>query len=70
MSGGHSLSTDRSGTETGAMPSLGGTALAVGCLSESMEGALREHGVLGGVAMAITKMYTFKKGCQPAPFFK
>ncbi len=25
------------------MPSLGGTALAVGCLSESMEGALRER---------------------------
>ena len=47
MSSGHSLSTDRSGTETGAMPSLGGTALAVGCLSESMEGALREHGALG-----------------------
>ena len=43
MSSGHSLSTDRSGTETGAMPSLGGTALAVGCLSESMEGALRER---------------------------
>ncbi len=42
MSSGHSFSTDRSGTETGAMPSLGGTALAVGCLSESMEGALRE----------------------------
>ena len=50
MSSGHSFSTDRSGTETGTMPSLGGTALAVGCLSESMEGALREHGVLGGVA--------------------
>ena len=32
------------------MPSLGGTALAVGCLSESMEGALREHGVLRRVA--------------------
>ena len=43
MSSGHSLSTDRSGTETGTMPSLGGTALAVGCLSESMEGALRER---------------------------
>ncbi len=42
MSSGHSFSTDRSGTETGTMPSLGGTALAVGCLSESMEGALRE----------------------------
>ena len=43
MSSGHSFSTDRSGTETGTMPSLGGTALAVGCLSESMEGALRER---------------------------
>ncbi len=50
MSGGHSLSTDRSGTETGAMPSLGGTALAVGCLSEGMEGALREHVIFGRVA--------------------
>ena len=57
MSSGHSLSTDRSGTETGAMPSLGGTALAVGCLSESMEGALREHGVLGRVARNIAIMY-------------
>ena len=45
--------------EGGTMPSLGGTALAVGCLSESMEGALREHGVLGRVARAITKMYDF-----------
>ncbi len=54
MSSGHSFSTDRSGTETGAMPSLGGTALAVGCLSESMEGALREHVILGGVAKNIT----------------
>ena len=59
MSSGHSLSTDRSGTETGTMPSLGGTALAVGCLSESMEGALREHGVLGGVAGYVTIKYRF-----------
>ncbi len=41
------------------MPSLGGTALAVGCLSESMEGALREHGVLGGVAGNVTIKYDF-----------
>ena len=41
------------------MPSLGGTALAVGCLSESMEGALREHGVLGGVAEDVTIKYDF-----------
>ncbi len=39
------------------MPSLGGTALAVGCLSESMEGALREHGVLEGVAWNIAIAY-------------
>ena len=41
------------------MPSLGGTALAVGCLSESMEGALREHGVLGKVAKDITIKYGY-----------
>ena len=41
------------------MPSLGGTALAVGCLSESMEGALREHGVLGRAARIIIKIYRF-----------
>ena len=61
MSSGHSLSTDRSGTETGTMPSLGGTALAVGCLSESMEGALREHVILGRVAKNITIIYKIIK---------
>ncbi len=44
------------------MLSLGGTALAVGCLSESMEGALREHGVLGEVAGDITIQYDFLWG--------
>ena len=41
------------------MPSLGGTALAVGCLSEGMEGALREHEELGRVAENNTIIYDF-----------
>ena len=47
--------------EGGTMLSLGGTALAVGCLSESMEGALREHGALGRVAGNITIKYRLLK---------